>query len=247
MYTFRTILDPASRSPQRGAFRDLQSVDARDPYTVVFTLSEPFASFPINLVIPQIVPAGAGSRCRGAPDRHRTRTGSSATPSTIASSWQPSTDYCGGRPANDGLVLRIVPDEVMRGLELRKGTVDIVVNDVSPDIVYQLAATTAAADRRPRRASTISTSASTCAIRRSSDVRVRQALAHAIDRQAIVDHLRRGLATPADGLLPPIVVGATTRHRRRMPTTRNARGRCSTRPAIRIRTATVRRRGCGSP
>ena len=26
----------------------------------------------------------------------------------------------------------------------------------------------------------------------------------AIDRQAIVDHLRRGLATPADGLIPPI-------------------------------------------
>ena len=60
VHTFRTILDPASRSPHRGAFRGLQSVDARDPYTVVFTLSEPFSSFPINLVIPQIIPAGAG-------------------------------------------------------------------------------------------------------------------------------------------------------------------------------------------
>jgi peptide/nickel transport system substrate-binding protein len=33
---------------------------------------------------------------------------------------------------------------------------------------------------------------------------VRQALAHAVNRQAIVDHLRRGLALPAIGLLPPM-------------------------------------------
>ena len=37
-----------------------------------------------------------------------------------------------------------------------------------------------------------------------ADVRVRQALAYAIDRQAIVAYLRRGLAVPAAGMLPPI-------------------------------------------
>ena len=52
------------------------------------------------------------------------------------------------RPQNDGLVLKIVPDDVMRGLELRKGTMDIVVNDLAPDIVHQLRARAAAADRR---------------------------------------------------------------------------------------------------
>ena len=35
------------------------------------------------------------------------------------------------------------------------------------------------------------------------DVRVRHAIGHAIDRQAIVDYLRRGLATVADSMLPP--------------------------------------------
>jgi peptide/nickel transport system substrate-binding protein len=35
-------------------------------------------------------------------------------------------------------VLKVVPDDTMRGLELRKGTVDIVVNDLSPDIAWQL-------------------------------------------------------------------------------------------------------------
>jgi peptide/nickel transport system substrate-binding protein len=35
------------------------------------------------------------------------------------------------------------------------------------------------------------------------DKRVRQAIAYAVDRQAIVDHLRRGLAQPAVGVLSP--------------------------------------------
>ena len=40
-------------------------------------------------------------------------------------------DYYGGRPANDGLILRFVPDDIMRGLELRKGTMDLVINDIA--------------------------------------------------------------------------------------------------------------------
>ena len=49
-------------------------------------------------------------------------------------------DYFRGKPANDGIVLKVVPDEIMRALELRKGSVDMVVNDLSPDVIYQLAA-----------------------------------------------------------------------------------------------------------
>ncbi|HUK33377.1 MAG TPA: ABC transporter substrate-binding protein, partial [Vicinamibacterales bacterium] len=59
VYTFRSINDPALINPYKGALRDLKSVEARDRYTVVFTLKEPFGSFPVNLVIPQIVPDGA--------------------------------------------------------------------------------------------------------------------------------------------------------------------------------------------
>ena len=68
------------------------------------------------------------------------RTGSSATRSTIGSSSRRSTTTSAAGPRNDGLVLKIVPDDIMRGLELRKGTMDIVVNDLSPDIVHQLEA-----------------------------------------------------------------------------------------------------------
>ncbi len=244
VHTFRTILDPASRSPHRGAFRGLQSVDARDPYTVVFTLSEPFSSFPINLVIPQIVPAGAG------PDlaNHPIGTGPyrfvRQTPDDFIELTR-FDGYWSGDSANEGVVLRIVPDEVMRGLELRKGTIDLVINDVSPDILHelrgedQLQTTTAPGVDYQYIGINLSDPA-------LSDVRVRRALTHAIDRQAIVDYLRRGLATPADGLIPRSP-GLTSRAWRRTYSIPRAPASCSTRQAIPTRTAMAPRRGSDSP
>jgi peptide/nickel transport system substrate-binding protein len=202
LHTFHTILDPQTGSPHRGAYRGLRVVEARDRYTVVFRLDEPFSSFPINLVIPQIVPAGAGPDF---PDRP-IGTGPYRFVRHVVDDRIELVrfdDYWQGPARNEGLVLRVVPDEVMRGLELRKGTMDVVVNDVSPDILHQL--------RRDQRLQTstapgvdyqyIGLNLRDPVLR---DARVRQALAHAIDRQGIVEHLRRGLATAASGLIPPI-------------------------------------------
>jgi len=200
VYTFNSFLDPKFISTRKVAFRGLAKVEARDRYTVVFTLKEPFLSFPTALVIP-VVPDGAG------PDflEHPIGTGpykfvSYAVDDRVELAAFP--DYYAGKPPNDGLVLRIVPDELMRGLELQKGTVDVVINDIGPDIVHQLSAS----DHL-----TVTTSPGTdyqyiglnMRDPALADVRVRQALAYAIDRRAIVDYLRRGLATPALGLLPP--------------------------------------------
>ena len=60
VFTFSSLFDPAFVTPYRGALRMLKSIDARDRYTVVFRLKEPFGSFPVLLVIPQVVPDGAG-------------------------------------------------------------------------------------------------------------------------------------------------------------------------------------------
>ena len=66
VYTFKSILDPKSSSPLRGAFRLVESVTAVDPYTVEFVLKEPSGSFLVNLVAVQIVPDGAGRDAAGA-------------------------------------------------------------------------------------------------------------------------------------------------------------------------------------
>ena len=201
VYTFRSLLDPALVSPRKGAYRMVKSIDARDRYTVVFTLKEPFGSFPVNLVLP-IVPEGAGPAFR----EHPVGTGPYRFVRYAVDDQLELArfdDYFGGRPRNDGLVLKVVPDDIMRGLELRKGTIDIVVNDLAPDIVYQLG-------REPQLYLVESPGTDYQYVGLNlrdpllADRRVRHALAYAIDRRAIIEYLRRGLATPAAGLLPTV-------------------------------------------
>ena len=66
VFTFGCFIDPAFVSPRKGAYRTLDRVEAVDPYTVRFTLKEPFGSFPIQLVMP-VVPNGAGPELRDHP------------------------------------------------------------------------------------------------------------------------------------------------------------------------------------
>jgi peptide/nickel transport system substrate-binding protein len=200
VYTFESTLDPALLSPKRGALHELASIKAIDRYAVVFTLSRPFESFPTSVAGLHIVPDGSGA----SPAAHPVGTGPYRFVRYAVDDRVELAafgDYWGGAPANAGLVMKIVPDEVMRGLELRKGTVDLVINDVSADIVDQL--------RREPRLQTIEAPGVdyqyvgvNVADPILANVRVRQALAYAIDKGAIVEHLRRGLAVPADGMLP---------------------------------------------
>ena len=200
VHTFSSFIDPNFISPRKGAYRMLDRVEAVDPYTVRFTLKEPFGSFPIQLVMP-VVPNGAGPELRERP----IGTGpykfvSFAVDDHVTLEAFP--DYYKGAPSNAGVVLKVIPDEIMRALELRKGTVDIVVNDLSPDVVHQLAE-----EKAVNIAEAPGTDYAYVGINMRDpilrDRRVRHALGYAIDRQAIVDHLRRGLAEPAVGVLPP--------------------------------------------
>ena len=203
VYTFKSILDPAMLSPFRGAFRALEDVTALDDHTVQFKLREPFAAFPIQLTgVPPIVPADSGDSLRTFPIgtgpyrfvRHE------ADDTLVLSAFE---GYWDGLPNNAGIVMKVVPDDTMRGLELRKGTTDLVVNDLPPDIVYQLE------------------KSEQFSIQRSpgldffylgfnmrdpvlSDIRVRHAIGHATNRAAIIEHLRRGLGRPAAGLVPDL-------------------------------------------
>jgi peptide/nickel transport system substrate-binding protein len=201
VYTFRTVLEPSFVTPYKGAFRLLKSIDARDRYTVVFTLKGPFGSFPVNLIQPQIVPDGAGVSLRD----HPVGTGPYQFVRYVVDDHLELAAFDGyfrGRPRNDGVVLKVVPDNIMAGLELRKGTTDVVVNDLPPDMVSQL-------ERDPHlqapRSPGVDYQYMGLNLRDPvlKDVRVRQAIGYAIDRQAIVDYLRRGMAIPATGILPP--------------------------------------------
>ena len=199
-YTFRSFLDPSFRG-RSGAYTNVKSVEIVDPYTVAFHLKAPSASFPINLVM-GIVKDGSGA----ANARSPVGTG----PYRLLS-FKPDDrivltrfdGYFEGPAKNSGVVLKVVPDDTMRGLELRKGAVDLVVNDVSPDIVWQMQR-----EGKLQIATGPGTDYAYVGLNLKDSllqrIEVRKAIGYAIDRNAIVKYLRRGFASPAVGIVPPM-------------------------------------------
>jgi peptide/nickel transport system substrate-binding protein len=199
-YTFRSLIDPAFRG-RTGAYKMLASVEIVDPYTVAFHLKTPFVSFPINLVM-GIVQNGSGAA--------NARTPIGTGPYKLVR-FSPDDRvvlerfdrYFQGPAKNAGVVLKVVPDDTMRGLELRKGTVDLVVNDVVPDIVWQMQR-----EHRLQIATGPGSDYAYIALNVTDPILahadVRRALGYAIDREAIVKYLRRGYASTAVGIIPPM-------------------------------------------
>jgi peptide/nickel transport system substrate-binding protein len=201
VYTFRSFLDPKFRGRGAAYRAVMASVDAPDRYTVVFTLKEPFAPFPINLVM-GIVQAGSGD----ANARQPVGTGPYRIKEFVQDDrlvLEPFDGYFGGRPVNDGIALKVVPDDTMRGLELRKGTVDLLVNDLAPDIVWQLRA-----EGRLQVATAPGSDYAYIGLNLRDSIlqhpQVRRAIGYAVDREAIVKYLRRGFAAVAVGIVPPM-------------------------------------------
>lgn len=201
-YTFRRFLDPRFVSGRKGAYVDLAAVDIVDRYSVAFRLKSPSAAFPASLANMGIVPDGSGPGLARQPVGSGPYRVTAFVPDDHVR-LEAFDGYYRGRPNNRGLVIKVVPDETMRGLELRNGSVDLVVNDVSPDLVHTL-------QRVPALDVVTAPGTDFAYIGLNlrdpllADRRVRLALAHAIDRRAITDDLRRGQARPANNLIPAV-------------------------------------------
>ncbi len=201
--TFEFIMNPASKSPKRGAFRMVTSIEAPDPATVVFHLNEPYASFIGNLIPSAvgIVPANA--------DQDFSRRPIGSGPFQFVQQTQDdevvverNSSYFRGAPAINRVRFRIVPDAVVRALELRKGSADFEMLSLSPDIIPVLA-------RQPDLAVTERSGTNFTYLGFNledpllSRREVRQALAFSTDRETLIRYLLRGQAKLASGALPP--------------------------------------------
>ena len=204
VYTFRSILDGTVQTAKAGAYALIESVEAADEHTVRFHLSEPSAPFLWNLSVGAIGIVPEGSLAGGP---HAAPVGSgpfvfrhSRPDDEILLSR--NDDYFGTPPRIDGVRFKIIPDAMVRALELRKGSIDIALNVLPPDMVETL---------RENPDLEILNSAGTnyqyLAFNLEDplfrDIRVRKAIAHAIDRESIVRYLWRNQARLADSLMPP--------------------------------------------
>jgi ABC-type transport system substrate-binding protein len=208
--TFEFMMNPANKSPKRGAFRLVTSIEAPDPATVIFHLKEPYASFTINLIRPTtgIVPAAAGADF----SRHPVGSGpfrfvSQAQDDEVIvernADYLHSTGSDGGAAAPISRIrFRVVPDAIVRALELRKGSADIEVSSLTPDIIPVLAkqATLGVTERPGTNFTYLGVNLEDPILKHRE---VRQALAYATDRESLIRYLVHGQARVASGILPP--------------------------------------------
>ena len=203
VYTFRSILDRSVETAKLGTYLLVDEIEAVDDYTIRFTLKEPFAPFLWNLTSGAIgiVPDGAG------PDFSQHPIGSG--PFAFEHYRQDeevllrrNPDFYGDQPRIEAVRFKIVPEAIVRALELRKGTVDIALNVLPPDMVEALG-------EEPNLAvvNDEGTNYQYLAFNLDDplfgDLNVRRAIAHAIDRQSIIRELLRNQARRADSVLPP--------------------------------------------
>ena len=219
-YTFDTILSGVPsptglvQSTKRSSFEDISSVNSPDPLTVIFHLKEPRASFLWDMARPAIgiVPKGSATDIRLHPvGSGPFRFVSMTTDEEVDLDRNPDYyGYTNGSPAvaADGkpvehVRFRVVPDAVVRALELRKGSADIGgVNSLIPDMVVALKKDkNIAVDDEP------GTALVYIALNFSDPIlahrEVRQALDYATDRASIIRYLLHGQARIAWGVLPP--------------------------------------------
>jgi ABC-type transport system substrate-binding protein len=202
-WTFDSLLQGKIRSTKSGAYRLVDSIEAPDDSTVVFHLKEPFATLLWNLSDGAIgiVPYGSSDEMSSKPI--------GSGPFRLVSAQldreiviECNQDYWGQKARVNRVRFIVVPDTTTRALELRKGSADIAINALTADMILALQRESKLEVLRAP-GTVLSYLAFNLRDPILKDVRVRQALAFAIDRRPMLQYLSRGFARPADSILPP--------------------------------------------
>jgi peptide/nickel transport system substrate-binding protein len=202
-WTLDSVAQGKIRTSKTSTFRYLARVDTPDDWTVIVHLREPFAALLWNIsdAAIGIVPYGS--------DETFARKPIGSGPFKFVSMEQDkdvivsrNDDYWSEKPRVKQVRFAVIPDATTRALELRKGSADIASNALTADMIIAMNT-----DPRVRVIHEPGTIYAYLAMNLRDpilkDVRVRQALAYAMDRRPMIHYLWRDMAQPADSVLPP--------------------------------------------
>jgi peptide/nickel transport system substrate-binding protein len=199
--SFERLLNPATKSPFAGSMRMVKEVVAVDDYTVKVLLKEPYAGF-LYLLTPYragpIVNARAvaekGAGYAWDPIGTGPYTFESRVPNREAVI-RANEKYWGGAPAIKKVVYRTVTDTNAQVIGLENGEYDLVYSQIREQAV---------ADRLKRagfRETLVHRNLPqvimmNVTVKPFDSVKVRQAIAHAIDRRQLIDLAYNGIGDP---------------------------------------------------
>jgi peptide/nickel transport system substrate-binding protein len=191
----------------------ITSVEKIDDFTVKFVLNVPLAPFLANLAMDMFAISSPAAIEQYGEDYGLPSVGCVGTGPFKFVEWvegdhitvAANDDYWGGRPLVDEIVWRVIPDDSARFLALRAGDIhaletataeDVLAAEADPDL-YVLA----------RPALNTGYLAFNYRIKEFQDKRVREAVAHAINRQGLVEAFLGSYGEVATNFLPPLIWG----------------------------------------
>ncbi|MEO6922690.1 MAG: ABC transporter substrate-binding protein [Bryocella sp.] len=202
-WSMRSMIDGSLITAKGGSFAAVERVEVSDPLTVVVRMKHADNALLFNLSdgLFGVVERGAGKD----EGLHPVGTGPFRFVDQVQDKdviVERNADYWAGAPQIPRVYFEVVPDNITTALEMKKGSADAESNIITQDMVHALAAMpNLVVEAGPgSRVNYASFNVHDPALR---DARVRQAIAFAIDKPAIIAALWRGNAVSADTLLPP--------------------------------------------
>ncbi|RLD03955.1 MAG: hypothetical protein DRI65_11740, partial [Chloroflexota bacterium] len=198
-----------------GGFDDtsiITSVEKVDDYTVKFMLSDSLAPFLANLAMDMFAISSPAAIEAAGEDYGLPAFGAVGTGPFKFVEWvegdhitiTPNADYWADAPVVD-VVMRVIADDSARYLALKAGDIHGFEQAVVEDLVAAEAADDLYVQTRP--ALNTGYLAFSYKIVEFQDVRVREALAHAINRQGLIDNFYGAYGEAAVNFLPPLIWG----------------------------------------
>ncbi len=201
-WTLDSILNGTVVTIKSGAYRNIASVEAPDDKTIVIHMKQADPALLWNLCDGAfgVVPYGSGRDFW----RHPIGSGpyrfvSQQTDKDVI--LERAASYWGPMPHIERVRFAVVPDATTQALELQKGSADVAVNALTPDLIYALKSNPhlVVEDGAGTRLNYIVFNVRDPILR---DARVRRAIALAINRPLIIHSLLRDQARMAESLLP---------------------------------------------
>ncbi|MBX6351364.1 MAG: ABC transporter substrate-binding protein [Clostridia bacterium] len=226
-YSITRVLDPATKSPGAGFYMGIQGaqdfvagkadhvsgIEVLDPYTIRFTLSSPDVTFGNKMALnfAFVVPKEEVEKYGADFGHHPVGTG----PFTFVS-WTPGQElvfkknpdyFKPGVPKLDEVHIQVGVEPEVALLRLEKGEIDMMGDPIPTADLARVLSDPAWQDRitKAPQVSTIYIAINT-RVKPFTDVRVRQALNMAIDKDRVIK-LLGGQGTVANQILPPLMPG----------------------------------------
>ena len=215
--SFERVIDKNNPYYKYGTWRypalglgPVKEVKVIDDYTVTLKTEKPYAPLVANLALwlcPILSPA-AIDKYKGDIGRNPVGTGPFKFVRWVKDDqivFERNDDYWGQKALLDRIILKSIPEVSARYMALQSGAVDIA-DDLDPDSI-QMAKGNANLAMIERPSANVGYLAINTKKPILSNKMVRQAIAHAIDKQTIIKTIFRGLAIPAVNPFPPSMWG----------------------------------------